>query len=342
MKEWKWKINRKASHVLMEIANTGQFHWGIIKQNAYCIDIEIEPIHRQYLLSLEHRNLRKSTIYLHDYVFRKLITFSRIKTANELFVFSSQDVQYVIASFASICNRRSMSTILPILRSLLTSLYVSGYVQKNISGIIMNGFVQRGSVACYISEKDQALLLKQIEQEPKRTKAIILLLLKLGLRDSDICNLTFHEIDWRNDKIKLLQKKTGVPLVLPLLTDIGNALMEYILYERPKRDDQYPYIFLRKQAPYKKLNTVYSTCSRLFKKLEIKPVNGQAAGVHIFRYTMVYRLLAAKTPHQVITDTLGHVSKESNKPYISMEEAMLRVCALDLSLIGRVSWKGGY
>jgi integrase len=219
-------------------------------------------------------------------------------------------------------------------------LYTSGYVEKELSGIVMNGFVQRGSTASYISERDQALLFKQIDLQPKRTKAIVLLALKLGLRDSDISNLTFEELDWRNDKIKLLQKKTGKPLVLPLLPDIGNTLMEYILYERPKRNDRYPYIFLRKQAPYTKISSTYHICSNLLKKLEIKTVNSQATGAHVFRYTMVHRLLAAQTPHQVITCALGHVSKESDKPYLSMEESMLRLCALDLSVVGNVSWKG--
>jgi len=56
---------------------------------------------------------------------------------------------------------------------------------------------------------------------------------------------------------------------------------------------------------------------------------------------MVHKLLAAKVPHQVITDALGHTSKESDKPYMSMEESMLRMCALNLSVIGRISWRGG-
>jgi integrase len=234
-----------------------------------------------------------------------------------------------------------MATILPILRSVLTFLYISGHTEKNVSAAVMNGFVQRTSVASYISKKDQAVVFNQIAQESRRTKAIILLAIKLGLRDCDICNLTFQEIDWHNDKIRLHQKKTGNLLVLPLLPDVGNALMEYILYERPKRGDKYPFIFLRKQAPYNKIASAYQTCSNLLMKLGIKPVNGSATGVHVFRYTMVHRLLAAKTPHQVITDILGHVSKESDKPYLCMDDSMLRLCALDLSAVGKVSWEGG-
>ena len=341
MKEWKWKINRKAANVLIEVANTGQFHWTLIKPSILCATMEIQSIRDHYISTVKHRNLSKSTIYLHDYVFRKFMAFLEINTANDLFHLSPKNVQGAIISFAGICNRRSIATILPIVRSLLTFIYESGYVQRDLSGIVINGFVQRGSVAGYITMEEEALLIFSIEKEPKRTKAIILLALKLGLRDCDICNLTFGELDWCNDKIILIQKKTASPVVLPMLPDIGNALMEYILYERPKRDDKYPYIFLRKQAPFNKIVSAYSTCSRLLKKLAIKPVNSHATGTHILRYTMVHRLLAVKTPHQVITDTLGHTSKESDKPYLSMEESMLRLCALDLSVIGKVSWKGG-
>lgn len=205
----------------------------------------------------------------------------------------------------------------------------------------MGCFVQRSSVAAYLSEKDQAELVAQLEKESKRNKAIILLAMHLGLRDCDICNLTFQSIDWQNDKISLVQTKTDEPITLPLLPDIGNALMDYILNERPKRTDHYPYIFLREKAPHHKLSTVYLICSKLFSLLEIKPINGKSKGVKLFRYSIVHKLLAAKVPHQVITDVLGHTSKESDKPYLSMEDSMLKMCALDLSVIGRISWKEG-
>jgi integrase len=341
MKEWKWKINRKAAHVLMEVANTGRFLWGMINRDAGCNRLAAESIRSQYLKSLKQRNLSNSTIDLHDYVFRKTVEFTGIETPKDLLSLSPQKIHLVITKFAGICNRRSMATILPILRSLLAFFHTAGLIGKDLSGIVMGGFVQRGSVAAYISEKDQSKLVAQLAKESKRTKAVIHLAMHLGLRDCDICNLTLQAIDWRNDKIRLIQKKTGEPLVLPLLSDVGNALMDYILNERPKRADHYPYIFLRKHAPYNKLTSVYSTCSRLLDCLGIKPVNGTATGVHLFRYSMVHRLLAAKVPHQIITDALGHTSKESDKPYLSMEESMLRMCALNLSVIGWVSWRGG-
>ena len=86
---------------------------------------------------------------------------------------------------------------------------------------------------------------------------------------------------------------------------------------------------------------MYMVCSRLFAKADIKPINRDSKGPHVCRYTLTHKLLLNKVPHQVVTDTLGHISKESDKPYLSMEEQMLRECPLDLSLIGQKYWEEG-
>jgi len=341
MKEWKWKISRKAACVLIEVADTGHFQWSPIHRNFCYSDAELDDLHIQYLTSLKERNLSRSTISLYDYVFRNAFMISRINCLEKLKNLSIDKVQFIIKGFSSICNQRSLATILPILRGILEFFFEHGFTENPLSGVVMGAFVQKGNVAAYICQSDLEKLLKQLDQESRRTKAIVLLALRLGLRDCDICGLTFQDIDWKVDKICLFQKKTGEPLVLPLLFDVGNALMDYIINERPLRQDNYPYIFLRIQAPHNKLSTVYESCAKLIKASGVHPVNGTAIGVHLYRYSLVHRLLNAKVPHQVITDTLGHTSKESDKPYLSMEESMLRMCALDLSVIGKISWKEG-
>jgi integrase len=337
---WKWKISRKAAHALMEVAKTGRFQWKAIKAATTNVGLEIAPVRDQYLSSLASRNLSSATISLHDYVFRNTMAFIRADSIGSLSALDADEAQRAVVGFASVCSKQSMPTISRSLRSLLTFLYDAGYTQTNLSGAIMPASIHRGSVAAYISNADMAKLAENLDKESKRTKAIVLLAMKLGLRDCDICGLTFQQIDWLNDKIRINQKKTGEPLVLPLLPAVGNALMDYILRERPKRGDRYPYIFLREQAPHMKLSSVYNICSKLLEANGIAPVNGTSAGANVFRRTMVYRMLASKVPYQVITDALGHVSKETDKPYLSMDEPMLRTCALDLSAIGRVSWEG--
>ena len=47
--------------------------------------------------------------------------------------------------------------------------------------------------------------------------AIILLASRMGLRRSDIVNLTFDAIDFKYDRLRLIQKKTGAELDLLLV-----------------------------------------------------------------------------------------------------------------------------
>ena len=81
IKEWKWKINRKAAHVLIEVANTGCFHWDVIHKGTNGESLEIEIIRLKCIDLLKHKNISKSTIYLYDYVFRKTMDYAGIETA---------------------------------------------------------------------------------------------------------------------------------------------------------------------------------------------------------------------------------------------------------------------
>lgn len=342
MKAWKWKINRKASLVLIEIAETGTFNWRHIPhRDLSCGEPKLDKLRDKYLESLRSRNLEINTIDLHDYVFRYGLKHGSISSYDRLTELCTDDVTAIIQGFSDNCTDRSVATIIPILRSILKYLYDECIVRNDYSGMVMSVFVQRNHVVPYISSEDDVIVSKAIEVESLRNKAIILLALKLGLRDIDICTLKMSSIDWINDCLHIPQKKTDVPLCLPMLPDVGNALMEYITKERPLPHDGYPYVFRRKQAPYNRLSSAYPVCSKFIKYNGLRPVNGDSTGVHVLRYTLVNRLLKARVPHQVVTDTLGHTSKESDKPYLTMEADMLRLCALDLSICGVPSWMGG-
>ena len=60
---------------------------------------------------------------------------------------------------------------------------------------------------------------------------MFLLASRLGLRVSDIVNLKFENIDWDLNTINLEQIKTKKCIELPLLADIGEAIIDYLQYE---------------------------------------------------------------------------------------------------------------
>ncbi len=81
----------------------------------------------------------------------------------------------------------------------------------------------------------------------KRDYAIILLITRLGLRGIDVKRLEFGDFDWPGNRLSVMQVKTGRRVWLPLLKDVGWAVIEYIRAGRPRSDC--PQVFLRHVAP---------------------------------------------------------------------------------------------
>ena len=340
--EWKRKIRRRATLVLLEVADTGTFKWKLFLSRKVCCDEEsLEELRQKYLAFLRTQNLENRTIALYDYAFRSLVEGSNIGSVSEFATMKPEQIQGLLVFLSGKLNLNSRGTIFPIIRQILTYLYAAGFVPVDYSGMVLTPAYQHMHLRPYITAEDEEKLYLAMDETPLRTRAMMRLALRLGLRDVDICNLLFSQLDWKNDQIILEQEKTGVTLYLPLLEDVGNAIMDYIMNERPEAARGCPYVFVREQAPFKKLESMYMVCSRLFAKADIKPINRDSKGPHVCRYTLTHKLLLNKVPHQVVTDTLGHVSKESDKPYLSMEEQMLRECPLDLSLIGQKYWEEG-
>ena len=77
----------------------------------------------------------------------------------------------------------------------------------------------------------------------KRDYAIILLITRLGLRGVDIRRLEFADFDWPGNRLFVTQAKTGHRVQLPLLKEVGWAVIDYIRHGRP--DCDCPQVFVR-------------------------------------------------------------------------------------------------
>ncbi len=77
----------------------------------------------------------------------------------------------------------------------------------------------------------------------KRDYAIILLIARLGLRGVDVKRLEFADFDWPGNRLFVMQAKTGHRVQLPLLKEVGWAVIDYIRHGRPACDC--PQVFVR-------------------------------------------------------------------------------------------------
>jgi len=160
---------------------------------------------------------------------------------------------------------------------------------------------------------------------------MLLLALRTGLRSVDILHLKLEDIHWRTNTIEIIQEKTQVPLVLPLLTDVGNAIADYLLHGRP--ESSLPYVFLRTLAPFQNLSShsaCYAISCKIMKAAGIRQGKADCKGFHCLRHSVAARLLSEETPLPVISSILGHRNKDSAKVYLSTDLDHLRDCALSL------------
>lgn len=165
---------------------------------------------------------------------------------------------------------------------------------------------------------------------PLRDKAILFLLLYTGIRVCDIAEITFDCIDWKDEKLHIIQQKTGIPLELPLLPIVGNAIFDYIMNERPGSNDSH--IFLTKNNPHPPLKTksFRTVIQSIMVKAGIRQNPGDRKGCHIFRHHAATSMLGNKVPRPVISKVLGHTAPDSLEPYLHADFIHLKECAISI------------
>jgi site-specific recombinase XerD len=166
----------------------------------------------------------------------------------------------------------------------------------------------------------------------KRNYAMLLLASRLGLRASDIAQLQFSNIDWEINEIKLTQVKTGNPISLPLLSDVGNAIIDYLRYGRFKSESQN--VFISSRAPYVPASKGM-VCAAIQEVISKSKVNtdGRHHGPHSLRHSLASCLLKNEVPIHVISETLGHSKTDTTMKYLRIDLTSLTKCTLPVPCI---------
>ena len=143
--------------------------------------------------------------------------------------------------------------------------------------------------ACACSESDLPLL----------CRAVVLLLLYTGLRGCDVAALTLDSILWESSMISLVQKKTSVPLTVPLPTVVGNALYDYL--EKERKSDSRSFFITATGKDFKPSDVSYCV-KKVFMVAGIRQNKGDRQGSHIFRHHLATSLLE----HEVAQPIISH------------------------------------
>lgn len=229
-------------------------------------------------------------------------------------------------------SQRTAAEFLSTIRQYCDFLYRNNYISQDIAHTLpypRHGRIQK-LPDIWTREQVKKLLAAVDRADPlgKRDYAILLLITHLGLRDSDVQNLTFDALCWKECCIRFIQTKTKRPLELPLDQMLGDAIIDYLKFGRPKQDKS-QYVFVRHSAPYGKCSTYAHVMRKYLSEAGI-PINAEKHhGLHTLRFTLATRLLEQEVPIETISEILGHASVNTTRIYLQTDLEMLRQCALD-------------
>jgi integrase len=157
--------------------------------------------------------------------------------------------------------------------------------------------------------------------ERRRDRAIILLLVRLGLRAGDVAQMRFVDIEWRAGTLRV-SGKGSYQVRLPLPQEVGDAIVSY-LECRPNVPDC-DHIFVRNIAPFRAFVRGDGVSNVVKRAMKRAGVVTPAKGAHALRHTAATEMLRHGVPLDRIALVLRHRGIDTTAYYAKADVNLLK------------------
>ena len=157
-----------------------------------------------------------------------------------------------------------------------------------------------------------------------RDRAILLLLVRLGLRAGDVARLRLTDLEWERGTLRVVGKGR-YEVRLPLPQDAGDALLQYLV-ARPELGVT-DHVFLRHIAPFKPFVSNHCVSGVVKRALKKAGVHSAAKGAHLLRHTAATEMLRQGVPLDRIGLVLRHRSLDMTAYYAKVDIGLLKQVA---------------
>lgn len=274
----------------------------------------------------------ESTIYSRNGRIKRFLLFLADKGGKDASCITEGSAHdYILTKSSN--HAKSVRAILTAIRCFYRHLYLEGIVDRDLTGTVPSPKLYYSpELPAAWSREDVESLMSSIDRgnpAGKRDFAMLLMVARLGLRASDIKSVRVSDFDWEARTLSIVQHKTGVPLELPLLDDVGWAVIDYLRGGRPE-GATCPELFVRQVAPFDPFTDTSNLTYILVKRARAAGVSARGGRtLHSLRHALATRLLEQQVPIEDISRILGHVNKRTTSIYLRMDVDMLSKCALD-------------
>ena len=180
---------------------------------------------------------------------------------------------------------------------------------------------KKRSLPVFLSHDELQLLLHSCNRNCEkglRDYAVLLMLITLGVRPSEVCKLTLDDIDWH--KGELIVRSKGSETKLPLFQDLGDALIDYLQNGRPKCISNV--LFVRIKGSQKKPTATSSLLGirHIVRAALIRAgLNPEKKGAYLLRHSFATQLLQQGASLQEIGLILRHKLIETTAIYATVD-----------------------
>ena len=288
-----------------------------------------------YVASCRARGNAEATVATKDKAASRFLGYLDEAGAGDLAVLGVRDVSGFLLRQRGL-RRKTIAGMRSSLADFLAFLAAAGRTPQDLAGRLPPHRHLRHESEPHLWTADEIRrVLAVIDRQSaagKRDYAMILLTARLGLRISDLRQLGLGDLDWRAKRITIVQHKTGRPLSLPLLDDVGWAIIDYVRHGRP--ETACAKVFVKHRHPFGAFGGASSVASRLSRyaaRAGIEFPRGQVCGMHSLRGALAVAMIGNGAPMPVVSAVLGHASSDTTQAYyLRFDVERLRCCALDV------------
>jgi integrase/recombinase XerD len=278
---------------------------------------------REWLL--QHRGLASATVDRHEHLMKRMLPALGADASH----YTAATVRTVILNHIRGCRPAYAKTFVGALRIYLRFLATSGACQPGLDHTLPTVAEWKlSSLPRYLDSGQVTRIHEACRKDGPlgwRDRAILLLLLRLGLRAGDIASMRPADIDWQEATL-LVRGKGRRDVRLPLPQDAGDAVLDYLEHERPPVSIDR--VFLCANAPFRELRSGGAVSDIVRGALRAAGIEGPPSrGANLIRHTTATTMLRAGATLDEIGTILRHKSPNTTAHYAKVDVAALQQIA---------------
>jgi len=277
-------------------------------------------LHRQKCID---KGLRSSSVQTHERHCREFLWLLAEAGVNDSDGFTT-------SAISKACLRFPSKSCFSVVRLFLRYVFEEGMSDRDYS-VVVPRFRSPQPMPSVYSVEELRKIESAIDRESltgKRDYAIVLLTTRLGIRPGNIATMTMNELNFSSETLCFTQQKTGVPITLPMVPELRDALLDYIQNARNELTSEY--VFLSRHPPHARLSTVaIGDCIRHAIKAANIDVGQRQRGPRAMRSSVASSMVNDNISYEVVRRTLGHTGKNAIKSYAKLDVEQLKLYTLE-------------